>query len=323
MNYQTILVMGRRTMLNFSEQYANADNHTKPFTVQSPNQITLSGDCHVNNGSPNFHLSKLFVLTFILFWGIISTTVQAQDFSFLPDRPTGMVNDYANLLSSSEENRLENKLRTYRDTTSNVIAIAIIENLRGNSRDEVATELFNKWRMWEGDRYNGVLILISRDDRELKIEVGYGLEGAIPDAMANRIVQDIIIPNMRSGTVYAGLDRATSAMIQLASGEYEGIGENKNTNRGSGDFPIDVIIIIIVIIIFIFTKGGRGGRGRRRTFGPENVIEALFWSQVFGGGRKHGGSGFGSGGGFGGGGFGGFGGGGGFGSGGGGAGGSW
>jgi len=265
---------------------------------------------------------RKFIISLLLL--ITTVPVFGQNLDFLPNQPSGMVNDYANMLTQNEENLLERKLRTYRDTTSNVIAVAIIESFEGNSREEVATELFNSWRMWEGDRYNGVLILISKSDRELKIEVGYGLEGAIPDAMANRIVQDILVPNLRSGTVYAGLDRATSAIIQLASGEYDGTGIGYDTRGKGRGIPIDVIIIILVIIVFLISKGGRP-RGGRRTLGAHNVIEAIFWSQLLGGGRhRRGGSGFGGGGfGGGGGGFGGFGGGGGFGSGGGGAGGSW
>lgn len=259
----------------------------------------------------------LFVLV------LVSLPSLAQNFDFLPSIPRGMVNDYADMLSSSEEQRLDRKLINYRDTTTNVIAIAIIESLQGNSIEEVSTELFNNWRMWEGDRYNGVLIVVSESDRAIRLEVGYGLEGAIPDVMANRIINEIITPSFRNQDVYGGLDRASDAIIQLASGEFEGTPEGLRESTGGG-IPIDVIIVIIVIILFIVTRGGRGGRGnRRRTFGPTDVVEALFWSQIFGGGRSRG-SGFGSSGGFGsGGGFGGFSGGGGFGSGGGGASGGW
>lgn len=263
---------------------------------------------------------RRFVLT--IFFLSASVQASSQNFDFLPSQPTGMVNDYADMLTPNEENILERKLRTYRDSTSNVIVIATIESLEGNSRDEIATELFSNWRMWEGDRYNGVLILISKTDRELKIEVGYGLEGAIPDAMANRIVQDILIPNLQNGSVYAGLDDATSTLIELASGEFEGIGKKYDrSSNNTSDFPIDVFIIIGIIIIYLVSKGGKP-RGGKRTIGADDVIEAIFWSQLFGGSRSRG-SNFG-GGGFGGGSsFGGFSGGGGFGSGGGGAGGSW
>lgn len=265
-------------------------------------------------------MRKLFSFVILL---AISVPSIAQSFDFIPSSPQGMVNDYAGMLSSSEERRLDQKLVNYRDTTTNVIAIAIVESLEGNSIEEVATDLFSTWKMWEGESYNGVLILVSEGDRAIRIEVGYGLEGAIPDVMSNRIINDIITPSFRNQDVYGGLDRATSALIQLASGEFIGTPEGVNNNDGSG-IPIDVIIFIVVLILVVISRSGRGGRGGKRTLGPTDVVEVLFWNQVFGGGRNRGG-GFGSGGGSfgGGGGFGGFSGGGGFGSGGGGASGGW
>lgn len=239
---------------------------------------------------------------------LISPMVSAQD--FLPEKPVGMVSDFANMLSSSEVSRLEQKLSNYRDSTTNVIAIATIESLRGYPRQEIATTLFNNWRMWEGERYNGVLILIAEQDRELQIEVGYGLEGAIPDIMANRIVNDIITPRFRDGDYFGALDRATDVMIQLAAGEFQGFPNNNSESH----IPIDVVIFIIVLIIFIIMSKGKGnGPRRRHTIGSGGII---FHSGGFG--SRSSGSGFSSGGGFGG-----FSGGGGFGSGGGGAGGSW
>ncbi len=242
----------------------------------------------------------------------------AQSTNELPQKPVGMVNDFGNLLTNQEEAILEQKLRNYRDTTSNVIAIAVLNNLAGLPREEAATYLFNTWQMWEAERYNGVLILISVQDRELQIEVGYGLEGAIPDVMANRVVQDILVPALQSGQFYQGLDRATSALMQLASGEYEAVENARSSEKG---FPIDLLILVALILFFIFSKG-RGGRGGGRTIG---AMDVLLWSSLLNSPRGR--SGFGSGGfgggGFGGGGFGGFSGGGGFGSGGGGAGGSW
>ena len=328
MNWMMISAMGVK-MINKRERQVLAKNQAKQILKQSSFGGTEFRDCFVDKkNSFLMNFSLLAKTAFIL--GLIFTLTlpaTAQNLDFLPDRPSGMVNDYANMLSSSEDQRLERKLINYRDTTTNVIAIAILESLEGNSIEEVGTELFNNWRMWEGDRYNGVLILVSESDRAIRIEVGYGLEGAIPDVMANRIINEIITPAFKNQDIYGGLDRATNALIQLASGEFEGTPEGLRRNNGDGGIPVDVIIIIIIIIIFIITKGGRGGRGnRRRTFGPEDVVEALFWSQVFGGGRNRGGGsswgggGFGSGGG---GGFGGFSGGGGFGSGGGGASGGW
>lgn len=262
--------------------------------------------------------SKIIVL--LLFGTAPFSIAEAQELDFLPERPVNMVSDFADMLSSQEEARLNQKLNNYRDTTTNVLAIATIESLRGVSIEEAATELFSSWRMWEGERYNGVLLLISESDRRIRIEVGYGLEGAIPDVMANRIINDILQPNFRNGEVYQGLDRATDAMMQLASGEFEGTPDYLSDRGEGGGVPLDVIIIILVIIIFIITKGGRGGGRRRRTLGP---VDVLLWGMFMGGSnRNSGGGGFGSSS-SGGGGFGGFSGGGGFGSGGGGASGGW
>lgn len=239
---------------------------------------------------------------------ILSITVSAQD--FLPDKPVGMVNDFADMLTSSEEQRLETKLRNYRDTTTNVIAIVTLESLKGYPEEEIATTLFNNWRMWEGERYNGVLILVSEQDRRMQIEVGYGLEGAIPDAMANRVYADVLVPSFRAGDFYGGLDQATNILIDLAAGEFQGFPKQESSGEG---LPIDVIIIFIIIIFILISRGKGGKGGRRHSIGSGGII---FYGGGFGGGS--GGGSFGGGGGFGG-----FSGGGGFGSGGGGAGGGW
>lgn len=262
----------------------------------------------VTTGSRKMRI-KARNLTLFLSICFLPVIACAQD--FLPAQPVGMVNDFANMLSGSEAQQLETKLRAYRDTTTNVIAIATLESLQGYPRQDIATTLFNNWRMWEGERYNGVLILISKQDREMQIEVGYGLEGAVPDVMAHRIVTNILVPHFRENDFYGGLDLATDAIIQLAAGEFEGIPQ---LNKEGGDIPIDVILIFLILIFFLITRGGGGKRRRRHTLGSGGII---FWPGGFG-------RGFGGGGGsFGGGGFGGFSGGGGFGSGGGGAGGSW
>lgn len=246
-------------------------------------------------------LSALFIL--------LPHLLAAQDF---PSEPVGMVNDFADILSSAEQQRLETKLRNYRDTTTNVIAIATLSDLQGYDIQVVGTKMFNEWKMWHEDRNNGVLILIAPNERKMRIEVGYGLEGAIPDVMAGRIIRNVLTPEFKSGNFYEGLDRATTIMIELAQGEFEGnLSSSQSSDNDDRASKIILILFIIFVIRAISRKGG-GGRGRgkrRRTFGSNGFI----W---LGGGGFGGGSG-------GGGGFGGFSGGGGFGSGGGGASGGW
>src|SRR5699024_1407177 len=240
----------------------------------------------------------------------------AQDLN-LPEKPTGHVSDFAGMIADKDQQQLETKLRNYRDTTTTVIAIATLKSLNGISIEETATTLFNKWDMWQGNKDNGALILIAPKEQKIRIEVGYGLEGAIPDIMAGRIIREIISPSFRKGDYYAGLDRATSAMIQLASGEFTGQLTDNQSSQSEDDM-ISYIIFILFIVYVVYSSsrrghggGGKGG-GKRRTLGPGGFIYL--------GGGGFGSGGFGGGGG---GGFGGFGGGGGFGSGGGGASGGW
>lgn len=254
-------------------------------------------------------LTTLFT-TFLIALFLLPSLMVAQD---LPSKPVGHVNDFAKMLSSGERQQLEQKLRNYRDTTTTVISIATLDNLGGISIEEAATTLFNDWKMWEDNKDNGVLILIAQQERKMRIEVGYGLEGAIPDVMAGRIVREILTPSFKKSDYYGGLDRATSALIQLASGEFEGqLADNQSSDGGStADF-----IIFMLFLFFVFyasSRGGGKGRGkdkRRRTLGPAGFIFLGGGGGGFGGGSSGGG-------------FGGFSGGGGFGSGGGGASGGW
>ncbi|TYP92754.1 uncharacterized protein LX73_2119 [Fodinibius salinus] len=247
-------------------------------------------------------LSSVFLLCLL-------PTAVAQN---LPSEPSGHVNDYAHMLSNSDQERLETKLRNYRDTTTTVIAIAMLKSLNGVSIEETATTLFNDWKMWQGNKDNGVLIVVAKEEQKMRIEVGYGLEGAIPDIMAGRIIRQIMNPNFKKGNYYKGLDEATSALIQLSSGEFEG----QLTKKSSEDDDMASYIIFALFIIFVIYSSSRKGRGkgkgkRRRTLGPAGFI-------LFGGGSGGSSIGGGSSGGFGG-----FSGGGGFGSGGGGASGGW
>jgi uncharacterized protein len=251
-----------------------------------------------------------YFTTFLIALFLLPSLLSAQD---LPSEPVGHVNDFAQMLTSGERQQLEQKLRNYRDTTTTVISVATLDNLGGISIDEAATTLFNDWKMWEANKDNGVLILIAQQERKMRIEVGYGLEGAIPDVMAGRIIREILTPNFKRSDYYGGLDRATSAIIQLASGEFQGqLADERSSDKN--DTASFIIFVLFLFFVFYASSRGGGGKGRgkgkkRRTLGPGGFI-FLGGGSGFGGGSSGGG-------------FGGFSGGGGFGSGGGGASGGW
>ena len=262
----------------------------------------------------------------LVFLSVLTLSATAQEF---PERsnPPKIVNDYANFLSSAEKQSLENKLVQFNRETSTQIALAIVPSLQGYDKASYAYELGEQWGVGQKGKNNGILILVKPKKQNSKGEVfiatGYGVEGAVPDAIAKRIVENEIIPYFKQGMYYKGLDEATDRIIELTKGEYTA-DEYRQATSGSAGSAIPVIIIFLIVIIF--SIAGRARRARHYSVG-HNVP---FWIAlgIMSSNRSHGGSfgnfssGGGSFGGFGGGGggFGGFGGGS---FGGGGAGGSW
>lgn len=237
--------------------------------------------------------------------------------------PPKLVNDAANVLSPEQRQILEQKLVALDDSTSNQIAVVLIPSLDGYEVQEYANKLFREWGIGNKGTNNGVLVLAAIEDRKVWIEVGYGLEGAIPDVIASDIYRNKIVPAFKEGNYYRGIDDAINALGKAAAGEYKVKRERKGSGGTTGKSILTFIIILFVVLMIVARSGGGGGRGggmmSRRGYG--DIAEAIFWSSVLGGGRRNsGGWGGGSSGGFGGGGFGGFGGGS---SGGGGAGGGW
>jgi uncharacterized protein len=243
---------------------------------------------------------------------ILPFFTMAQDIPAKP-QPPRLVNDLAGVLSPEQINSLERKLVAYDDSTSNQIAVVLIKTLNDYPIEEFSTKLYRSWGIGNKNTNNGILILAAIDDHKIRIETGYGLEGAVPDIIANTIITNDIVPSFRSGDYFDGLDKATNSIIAAAAGEYKAPANYRDRGR-SGKIPVGMIIAIIILIIIISrrNRGGGGGFMSRRGFGP----------MFFPTGGGFGGGGFGGGGwsGGGGGGFGGFGGGS---SGGGGASGSW
>ena len=256
---------------------------------------------------------KFFSRIFICLLVLLPFIGSAQDIPKKPAVPK-LVNDFAHVLSAEQEAALERKLVAYDDSTSNQVTVITIETLNDYPIEEYALKILRDWGIGNQQTNNGVLILAVINDRKLRIEAGYGLEGAIPDIVANNIIANDIAPAFRNENYYEGLDKATSSIIAAAAGEYQAPEGYGNRGRKTG-IPIGAIIfIIILIIIFSSRGGGGGGFMSRRGFGP------VIFPGGFGSG---GGSSWGGGGGFGGGGGGGFGGFGGGSGGGGGASGSW
>lgn len=143
----------------------------------------------------------------------------------LPGQPDGYVSDFANIVSDTEEQALEEKLGAFDRDTSNQIAVATIASLEGDTIENFAVKLFEDWGIGTQKNDNGILLLVARDDREVRIEVGYGLEGALTDIQANDIIEDDIVPAFREERYGEGIDRAVDDMMAATRGEYQGGGQ--------------------------------------------------------------------------------------------------
>lgn len=250
----------------------------------------------------------------------VAVNIQAQTLLVRPDPPR-LVNDYTGVLSASEAQSLESKLVAFNDSTSNQIAVVIVNDLQGYDRSDFAYRVAKDWGVGQGDFNNGVLVLVKTKSEssagQIFIATGYGLEGAIPDIACADIIDREILPRFRGNDYYGGLDAGTNVLMALAAGEYS----YQSYAEGSSSAAVPGIVFFIILIIFILiVSAGSSNNKHLKKSGSSNLPLWLLLSMM-GGGRSHGGSfgGF-SGGGRSGGGFGGFGGGG---FGGGGAGGSW
>jgi uncharacterized protein len=238
---------------------------------------------------------QLFLL-FLLPW--VASSAQPE----IPEHNGRWVHDVANVLSSQTIQRLESTLQAERDSTSNQIAVLIINSLDGGSLEEYSLRVAEKWKLGKSDKDNGVLLFISKEDKKIRIEVGYGLEGALTDAMSSRIIRNEIAPYFRQGDYDGGVQAGIIAIIQAIKGEY--VNEDPPPKkRHSKRSPLATILIVILIIIFV-SRGRRGGGGGtwstgRGWMGPIGGFGGGSWG---GGGGGFSGGSFGGGGGFGGGG---------------------
>jgi len=230
-------------------------------------------------------------------------SVFAQNLLPRPNPPV-LVNDEAHVLSDYDRNTLEQRLDAFDDSTSNQIAIVTIPTLNDYPIEDYANKLFRSWGIGTKKNNNGVLVLVAVNDHKVRIEVGYGLEGAIPDVTASDIIANDISPAFKQGNYYSGLSSAVESLAKAAAGEYHQRRERDDDNGGGSGWL--GFIIIAVIVIIIIARSGRGGGGMMGSRGSGWFIWPLLFSNFGGGGRSSGGS---WGGGGGGGGFGGFGGG--------------
>lgn len=223
----------------------------------------------------------------------------------IPSEQTS-VYDYANVLSATEKAQLEEKLIRYSDSTTTQIVVITIESLKGEDVSMLATKWGQTWGIGGTAKDdNGVIILLAKDERKIAINPGYGVEDRLTAGIGGEIIRNIIVPEFKAGSYYIGLDKGTTAIIDVFKGKYKG---KRKENKKDGFPALPIIIIVIIILVLISRSKNNGGNSGSSGGGP-SLLDIIILSSLgggrgsggFGGGSSGGGGGFG--GGFGGGGF--------------------
>src|SRR6516225_825625 len=247
----------------------------------------------------NQHASRVrspaIVLALILF------AISAHAAEVIPPKPAGYFNDYAGVVSKEAASRFNEQLAQFERDTSNQVVVAVFPKMQSDSDIADYTQrVAQAWGVGQNERRNGAVLFVFIQDRKMFIQVGYGLEGALPDATAFDITERNIKPLFRTGNYEAGLATGIDLIFKAIRGEYKGSGKTVAESHGvggvvSGILPFIIFIIVLIMLSRVMRKAGGYGYSSGRG-GPIFIPSGGGWSS--GGGYGGGGfSGFGGGGG--------------------------
>lgn len=196
-----------------------------------------------------------------LFIFLISFALPLHAQKEIPELWGQRVHDEAKVLSQQTVDNLERQLKIFEDSTTNQIAILIVPSLDGEIIEQYGLRVSEKWKLGQKDKDNGVLLLLAINDRKMRIEVGQGLEGPLPDAICNRIIRNEMAPNFRRGDYDAGVNAAVTAIRQAIKGEYKADDIPIGRRNKGPKLPIFLIILIIFILGRLLNRNRGGGSG--------------------------------------------------------------
>lgn len=201
--------------------------------------------------------------SFILLWFVISTSANAApEFPKLDER----VVDTAGLLSTSTRDILISELAAHERGTSNQVVVVTLTSLQGYSIDDFGNQLGRHWGIGQKERDNGVLLIVAPNERKVRIEVGYGLEGVLTDALSHNIIQTVILPQFKKGDMPQGIVNGTRAIVQALEGTFEPLTEKKDNNQGGN------VVMLFIFIIGLGEFVGNWFNSRTRSAGVIGVV---------------------------------------------------
>lgn len=186
----------------------------------------------------------------------------------VPPAPARYFNDYANVVSSATATRLNTTLENFERESSSQVVVAIFSKMQSDSSiEDYTVRVAQSWKVGQKAKDNGAVLFVFIQDRKMFLQVGYGLEGVLPDAICKRIIEDEIKPGFKAGNYDAGLSAGVTAILAATKGEYKGTGRTVASPNGSPKGMINhiepkavfFILFFIVVIILAFRNRGHGG----------------------------------------------------------------
>jgi uncharacterized protein len=191
---------------------------------------------------------------------------------------TGYVNDFARVLDASSREELETLLRATEQKTSAEVAVATVTSLNGMSVEEYANRLFQQWGIGKKREDNGILVLVAPSERQMRIEVGYGLEPILPDGLAGQIIREEFLPRFRDGDFAGGIQNGLRRIVLLVEAHHVLTPEERERLQNSNDGAPPLLIMLPFLGLFVALGSFALGIGvRTRTFFP------LIWGGGFAG----------------------------------------
>ena len=233
----------------------------------------------------------------------ISGTLGAAE--HIPPAPAKYFNDYAGAVSPAVAQELNGKLEQFERDSSNQLLVAIYPKMESDSSvEDYTVRVAQSWQVGQKKRDNGAVLFVFMQEHQVYIQVGYGLEAVLPDAMAKRIIENEIVPRFRQNDVDGGMKAAVAAMIAATKGEYKG---NGRTHDASKTHPLSAQWGFVALFVFLILLSSFTQRRNRRTFvlggsrggwwiPPSGGGSSGGWSSGGGGGFSGGGGSFGGGG---------------------------
>ena len=243
-------------------------------------------------------------LFWLLFWVCLAGGAGAAE--VIPPVPKRYFNDYAGVVSATTAEELNRKLEDFERSTSSQIIVAIYPKMQSNSSvEDYTVRVAQAWGVGRKGKDNGAILFVFSADRQMYLQVGYGLEGAIPDSIAKRITADVIRPYFRRNDYAGGMIAGVDAVLRAARGEYKGTGKTVLETKVTHYAPVLIFgFVFVLVALSTLRRRGTGYHQARRTYWGPGWFGAGWgggtsgggWSSGGGGGFSSGGGSFGGGG---------------------------